>query len=56
MGNKPSFSDFFTSRAGSASELDYQLLLAKDLGYLSSAEYARIADELLRIDKNVKSA
>lgn len=31
---------------GSANELDYQLFLARDLGYLPSALYADMAEEL----------
>lgn len=32
---------------GSASELEYQLLLAKDLDYLSSSDYDLISEELV---------
>jgi len=44
-------SDWF----GSASELDYELLLAKDLGYLNQFDYARIARELAQIRKMLSS-
>jgi four helix bundle protein len=41
--------------AGSASELDYELLLAKDLGYLLKSDYARIAAELTQVRKMLSS-
>ena len=44
-------STFLQIAAGSASELDYELLLAKDLGYLAKPDYAKIADELSQIRK-----
>ena len=49
------FQRFLQIAAGSASELDYELLLAKDLGYLASPEYLRIADELSQIRKMLSS-
>jgi len=36
-------------------ELDYELLLAKDLGYLTQPDYLRIADELRQIRKMLSS-
>ena len=50
MGNKE-FQRSLQIAAGSASELDYELLLAKDLGYLAKPDYAKIADELSQIRK-----
>ena len=50
MGNNE-FQRFLQIAAGSASELDYELLLAKDLGYLAKPDYAKIADELSQIRK-----
>jgi len=41
--------------SGSASELDYELLLAMDLGYLAKHDYLRIADELSQIRKMLSS-
>jgi four helix bundle protein len=41
--------------AGSASELDYELLLAKDPKYIPALEYAKIADQLLQIRKMLSS-
>ena len=50
MGNNE-FQRFLQIAAGSTSELDYELLLAKDLGYLAKPDYAKIADELSQIRK-----
>jgi four helix bundle protein len=49
------FQRFLQIAAGSASELDYELLLAKDLGYLTDPDYARIADELSQVRKMLSS-
>jgi four helix bundle protein len=49
------FQRFLHIAAGSASELDYELLLAKDLAYLSKPDYAGIADELSHIRKMLSS-
>jgi four helix bundle protein len=54
MGNNE-FQRFLQIAAGSASELDYELLLAKDLGYLTKPDYSRIADELSQIRKMLSS-
>jgi four helix bundle protein len=49
------FQRFLQIAAGSASELDYELLLAKDLGYLTEPDYPRMADELSQIRKMLTS-
>src|SRR5712672_2465889 len=49
------FQRFLQIASGSASELDYELLLAKDLGYLAKPDYAKIADELSQIRKMLSS-
>ena len=36
---------------GSASELDYQLLLCRDLGYLKTDDYTRTANKLTEVRK-----
>ena len=46
---------FLQIAAGSASELDDELLLAKELGYLTEPDYARMADELSQIRKMLTS-
>ena len=43
IGNNE-FQRFLQIASGSASELDYELLLAKDLGYLAHPDYSRIAN------------
>lgn len=43
------FARFLDMSAGSASELDYQLLLARDLGYLDTSMYDSLAEELNHI-------
>jgi len=54
IGNNE-FQRFLQIAAGSASELDYELLLAKDLGYLAQLDYSIIADELSQIRKMLSS-
>ena len=54
-GSDPEFARFLQIAAGSASELDYQLLLAKDLDYLPAHEYDNLAGELTQIRKMLTS-
>jgi four helix bundle protein len=54
MGNNE-FQRFLQIASGSASELDYELLLAKDLGYLAQPDYLKIADELQQVRKMLSS-
>jgi four helix bundle protein len=54
MGNNE-FQRFLQIASGSASEPDYELLLAKDLGYLPKPDYSIIADELSQIRKMLSS-
>jgi four helix bundle protein len=42
---------FLIIAMGSASELEYQLLLARDLGYFQDAEYDEVQQELLPLRK-----
>jgi four helix bundle protein len=42
---------FLRYARGSAKELDYQLLLARDLGYLQPDHYERLANESQAISK-----
>jgi four helix bundle protein len=42
---------FLTIAKGSASELDYLLLLAHDLGYLKTSRYEQFADEVHAISR-----
>ena len=41
--SRPNFARFLQNAAGSASEVEYHLLLARDLGYLPSDAYERLA-------------
>jgi four helix bundle protein len=43
------FCRYLDISAGSASELDYQLLLAKDLGYIKETDYQDLAERLNHI-------
>lgn len=45
------FSRFFVIAMGSSAEVEYQLLLAKDLGYLSDTNYRSLNNELIEIRK-----
>src|SRR5438132_9985253 len=45
------FQRFLQIASGSASELDYQLLLARDLEFLDETDYKHIAGELLQLRK-----
>ena len=54
IGNNE-FQRFLQIAAGSTSELDDELLLAKELGYLTEPDYARMADELSQIRKMLTS-
>ena len=40
---------------GSASELEYQLLLAHDLEYLQNPEYERLATQVVEVKKMLSS-
>lgn len=45
------FQRYLLIASGSASELDYHLLLSRDLGFLSEAEYAELAKRLTELRK-----
>jgi len=45
------FHRFLGIASASASELDYELLLAKDLGYLSTQEYGSLYEDLSKLRK-----
>ena len=47
----PDLAKFLTIAMGSASELEYQLLLAKDLEYIHQDEYQTILTELIAAKK-----
>ena len=54
MGNNE-FQRFLQIASGSASELDCELLLAKDLVCVAKPDYAKIADEPSQIRKMLSS-
>jgi four helix bundle protein len=47
------FSRFLTIASGSISELDYQVLLSKDLGYLHENLFKELTDEIIEIRKMI---
>jgi len=49
------FARFLDMASGSASELDYQILLARDLGYISSETYEKLAEKLNHIRRMLTS-
>ena len=51
----PELARFVRIAMGSASELDYHLLLAHDFGYLQSDEHKVLSHELTRIRKMLAS-
>jgi four helix bundle protein len=46
---------FLQIALGSASELEYQLLLAHDLNYLRDAEYERLTSQVIEVKKMLSS-
>lgn len=54
-GSIPDFRRFLEIAMGSASEAEYQLLLARDLEYLPPDEYNRLNAELIEIKKMLNS-
>jgi four helix bundle protein len=51
----PELARFVRIAMGSASELDYHLLLAHDFGYLQSEDHKGLSQELTRIRKMLAS-
>lgn len=51
----PDFARFLDMSSGSASELDYQLLLAKDLGLLAVDDYRELFERLNHVRKMLTS-
>lgn len=54
LGNNE-FQRYLQIASGSASELDYHFLLARDLGFFEDADYSRLAGELLQMRKMLTS-
>jgi len=53
--SKKELNRFLIISSGSASEVEYQLLLAKDLNYISIENYQILADELVIIRKTMNN-
>ena len=49
------FARFLHIAAGSANEVEYHLLLAHDLNYLTEADYTRLLNDLIEIKKMLSS-
>jgi four helix bundle protein len=45
------FARFLQMAAGSASEVEYQLLLTRDLEFLRIADYQRVSDEVVEVKR-----
>jgi four helix bundle protein len=54
-GTRPDFARFLQIAMGSASELEYHLLLAYDLGLLEEGEYLCLNDEVTQIKRMLSS-
>jgi four helix bundle protein len=54
-GSEAELARFIEIATGSASEVEYHLLLARDLGYLSAEQYQPLADEVVEIRKMLLS-
>ena len=50
-GSDSDFARFMTIAIGSATEMDYHLLLARDLEFIEAAAYQKVAAELTEIRK-----
>lgn len=50
-----SLAAFLTIAAGSASELEYHLLLARDLKYLNDLDYGQLTDLVIEIKRMLTS-
>lgn len=49
------FARFLTISMGSASELEYQLILSRDLDYISLADFDHLFDDLTEIRKMINN-
>ncbi|MHB1426795.1 MAG: four helix bundle protein [Gemmataceae bacterium] len=50
-GSDQDFARFLQMAMGSASEVEYQLLLARDLGYMMDAEHSLRAKEIIEVKR-----
>jgi len=49
------FARFLHIAAGSANEVEYQLLLARDLSYMNADDYAQLSNQLIEIKRMLVS-
>ena len=54
-GSDKDFARFLSIAAGSASEVEYQILLARDLGYLLGDEYGRLDTHVNEVKRILNS-
>jgi four helix bundle protein len=54
-GSDPDFARFLVIAMGSSSELEYQLLLAKDLGYVETTMHESLERKIMEIKKMLSS-
>ena len=54
-GSDPDFARFLVIAMRSASELEYQLLLSRDLGYLDSITHQSLEEKIVEIKKMLTS-
>ena len=54
-GGGPDYARFLRIAAGSVSELDYQLLLSRDLGYVAEERHHELSDEVVAIRRMLAS-
>ena len=54
-GSDEDFRRFLQIAMGSASELEYHVLLARDLGYLAAADYDRLSAAIIEIKRMLAS-
>lgn len=54
-GGDGDFARFVSIAAGSASETDYHLLLAKDLTYLDGSHYQRLLEQISEVKRMLNS-
>ena len=54
-GSDPDFARFLLMAMGSSSELEYQLLLSKDLGYLDTALHQNLETKVIEVKRMLAS-
>jgi four helix bundle protein len=54
-GSDADFSRFLQMALGSASELEYQVLLARDLGYLAVEAYQHLTQDVIEVKRMLAS-